>query len=223
MVDISAARSAGATTAGGASHDSVAAPPHRSAARTGRRLRDLLVTTAGVAGITAVVAWLVALAAGLSLVVLTTGSMSPTIPAGGVAVTRDVSAAELAVGDVVTVPRAGAALPVTHRVVAVAAVPGDAEARSLTLQGDANATVDRAPVVVDHAGRVVASAPTGGVALAAVTSPVGRGVVTTIVGASVLAAFWPARRTSRTGIAGDASRTGSARAGGISGRTDSAE
>ncbi len=44
---------------------------------------------------------------------MTTGSMSPTIPAGSVVVTERVPAAAVRAGDVVTVPRAGAALPVT--------------------------------------------------------------------------------------------------------------
>jgi signal peptidase len=178
------------------------AAPGRRPARRARRLGDVLITVAGAIGIACVVAWLVARALGLSLVVLTTGSMSPTIPAGGVAVTRDAPAAELEVGDVVTVPRAGSDLPVTHRVVAIDAVTGDAvtgdaEARSLTLRGDANITDDRDPYVVREAARVVAAAPTGGAALAALASPTGRGVVVVLVGLSVMGAFWPARPTPR--------------------------
>jgi len=152
---------------------------------------------AGVTGIVCVVAWLVARALGLSLVVLTTGSMSPTIPAGGVAITREVPAVELGLGDVVTVPRPAAELPVTHRIVAVDEVPGAAEARSLTLRGDANDTDDRAPYVVTEAKRVVVSAPAGGGVLTAVTSPAGQGIVVVLVGLCVMVAFWPARPAAR--------------------------
>lgn len=160
-------------------------------------MTDVLVACVGVAGGVCVVAWLVARALGLSLVVLTTGSMSPTIPAGGVAVTREVPADELMAGDVVTVPRPGADLPVTHRVVAVDDVADGSEARSLTLRGDANDTDDRAPYVVTEAERVVVSAPSGGALLAAVTSPTGRGAVVVLVGLCVVVAFWPTRVAAR--------------------------
>lgn len=59
---------------------------------------------------------------GASLITFRTGSMSPTMPQGTLAVTVPVQASELAVGDVITVQRAGEAMPVTHRVTAIATV-----------------------------------------------------------------------------------------------------
>ena len=47
-----------------------------------------------------------------------TGSMSPTITAGSVALVREIPASEINVGDVVTVDREDA-LPVTHRVTSI--------------------------------------------------------------------------------------------------------
>ena len=49
------------------------------------------------------------------IILFSTGSMSPTIPAGSAAVVRHIPAADIAVGDVVTVDRPGK-LPITHRV-----------------------------------------------------------------------------------------------------------
>jgi signal peptidase len=143
--------------------------PRRSA---GVVVRDAVLTLTGIAG-ALVIAWTIASRVlGLSLVVLMTGSMAPTLPTGSAAVTLDdVPAAELRVGDVVKVPRPGYDLPVTHRIVSVGPVtgeveelsagvdPADAAARQLVLQGDANQTTDPSPYVVTAADRVVAGAP----------------------------------------------------------------
>ncbi len=58
----------------------------------------------------------------VTLMMFKTGSMSPTIPAGSVALVREIPASEIQVGDVVTVARPDA-LPVTHRVTSVADGP----------------------------------------------------------------------------------------------------
>jgi signal peptidase len=172
------------------SSDEGTAPPRRPA----DRVRTVVLTVAGAVGLTCVLAWAAVAITGLSFVVVTTGSMAPTIPAGGLAITHRVPAAEVADGDVVTVPRAGSSLPVTHRVVAVDRVPGDSAARSLTLRGDDNASDDRDPYVVRHVGLVLAHAPGLGSALVAVTSAPARGLSVAVVGVLVAWAFWPARR-----------------------------
>ena len=70
----------------------------------------------------AVAGWVVCIAAviaafafNITLIMFKTGSMSPTIPAGSLAVVKEIPAADINVGDVVTVDRPGK-LPVTHRV-----------------------------------------------------------------------------------------------------------
>ncbi len=74
-----------------------------------------------------------------SFVVLT-ASMAPQIPVGSVVMAVPVGRAELAVGDVVTYQRAEEPdLPVTHRIVAMRAVPGAIIART---KGDANDVQD---------------------------------------------------------------------------------
>ncbi|RCW45264.1 signal peptidase [Halopolyspora algeriensis] len=91
-----------------------------------------------------------AVVGGRTLTVLS-GSMSPTIPAGSVVVTKPVDPASLHVGDVITFssrgPDAlGSSHRVTHRIVAV---DRTAESVSFTTRGDANEAVDAQPVVAD--------------------------------------------------------------------------
>lgn len=134
-----------------------------------------------------------------TLVTFRTGSMSPTIPQGSMAVTLPVTAAELRTGDVVTVQRDGEALPVTHRVVEVRTPPPElaapAGARELVLQGDANATVDARPYVVTEVRRTVFAVPRLGAALMVIQSPIGMGSLTLLAGALVTWAFWPRSST----------------------------
>lgn len=131
-----------------------------------------------------------------TLVVFRTGSMSPTMPQGAVAVTHPISAAEIEKGDVVTVRRSDAKLPVTHRVVDVRPAPEGAppEARELILQGDANATVDAAPYVVTTARRTVVSVPYLGRAIMLIQSRAVMGLLVVCLGGLVTWAFWPRNR-----------------------------
>lgn len=131
---------------------------------------------------------------GATLVTFRTGSMAPTMPQGAVAVTVPVAAGDIHVGDVVTVRRPDATLPVTHRVVEVDAISGQPAARELILQGDDNDTPDAAPYVVREAKRVVFSAPYIGAALMIAQTPLGMGVLTLLAGALTVWAFWPSRR-----------------------------
>lgn len=160
---------------------------------------------------------------GAALVIFRTGSMSPTIPQGSIAVSLPIAAAEISVGDVVTVQRAPGELPVSHRVVEVR-TPADAasaklpeadsfpaDARELVLQGDANATVDTRPYVVREARRIAFSIPSVGTALAVAQSPIGFGALLLGAGALTTWAFWPRRAepTGKHGIGAIAATPGS--------------
>lgn len=158
------------------------------------RVRDAVTTLVGCLGILTVV-WLAASAVwGLGIIVFVTGSMSPSLPTGAAAITRTVDAADLAVGDVVTVRRPGNGAQVTHRIVAIAPVVGSPQARSLTLRGDANSAADLQPYVVTSAPRVLIGAPAAGWFVIGAKSP---GVM---LGGAVLIAFvvswalWPTTR-----------------------------
>ncbi|MFD6770939.1 hypothetical protein ACFWC6_32495, partial [Micromonospora chalcea] len=92
-------------------------------ARRGRgviaRVGDLALTLLAVGGTVCVVLVPLAFFFDISLILFKTGSMSPTIPAGSLAVVREIPASEVEVGDVVTVDRTPLP-PITHRVVQIA-------------------------------------------------------------------------------------------------------
>ncbi len=129
---------------------------------------------------------------GLHTVRLATGSMSPDLPAGSLLLVRDTPAAEVQPGDVVMVQRPDQR-PVTHRVVAVDPPTVETDGRTaLTLRGDANATDDPHPYLVDRVGRMVVGIPWGGQLAEFVQSPIGMGVLTVLFSSLVLSVLWPA-------------------------------
>jgi signal peptidase I len=133
-------------------------------ARAGRQV--LLTLGAGLG----LVCLLVAVAApllGVRLLVFESGSMSPTIETGGIAVTKTVAAEDLAVGDIVSV-RPSSENRVTHRIVGI----DEAGAQTLlVLQGDANQTPDPEPYPVSDADRVLLHVNHLGFVVDALSSP----------------------------------------------------
>ncbi|GAB3596295.1 hypothetical protein GCM10027408_04830 [Microbacterium tumbae] len=172
-----------------------------TAVRVVHRLITSTVTAFLVVAVLVMAGWFVFSAlTGATLITFRTGSMSPTMPQGSVAVSLPVRADEIEVGDVVTVLREGEELPVTHRVVeardpAQASSQGiPADARELILKGDDNESVDLKPYVVDEARRVLFAIPGIGAALMLIQSPLGMGTLTVLAGALATWAFWPRRR-----------------------------
>jgi signal peptidase I len=179
-----------------ASSDSEAPGPSPAPAPSRRpgRLRDAVLTVLGSLGIVCVL-WLgLAWIFGLSILVFITGSMAPAMPAGAAAIVQHVSAPELEVGDVVTVPKPSSGLPVTHRIVEIAGVDGRPAERELTLKGDANRTIDPHTYVVAEAERVVVAAPELGRVVVWAKSPVATAILTIAVAGSIVWALWPAHR-----------------------------
>lgn len=124
---------------------------HRAAAHPRRpSLRSLGLTTAAALGVLCLLAAAICIALDLRPLVVTSGSMSPTIPAGALAFAETSDALSVEVGDVVVVPTADGNR-VMHRVVETA-VTGDRAV--LTLKGDANPTPDAEPHVVESVGQV---------------------------------------------------------------------
>ncbi|MFP7834758.1 signal peptidase I [Marisediminicola sp. LYQ134] len=133
----------------------------------------------------------------ITLIMFKTGSMSPTIPTGSLAVVREVPASSIAVGDVVTVGRPGE-LPVTHRVTSVsdgAVEPG--ATRVITMRGDANETDDPAPYSVSSVRSVLWSVPHLAYTVQWFSNPVVLGSITAGAAALVTWAFWPRRAGAR--------------------------
>lgn len=170
-------------------------------ARTTRwwvRTGDTALTVAAVLGVLCIVLVIAAAFFDVRVMLFSTGSMSPTIPAGSAAVVRSIPASDVAVGDVVTVERAGH-LPITHRVTSVSSAPDlDVGARVLTMRGDANEADDPFPYAVERVRLVVFAVPGVAPLVAAMGSPWVIGTVTVAATAVVVAMFWPRRRRPRT-------------------------
>ncbi|MGC4851514.1 signal peptidase I [Micromonospora sp. DT15] len=152
------------------------------------RVGDLVLTVLAVGGTACVVLVPLAFFFDISLILFKTGSMSPTIPAGSLAVVREIPASEVHVGDVVTVDRTPLP-PITHRVVDIA--NGGGPTRLLTLRGDANQSNDAAPYAVSHVRLVQWSVPRLGYAVRAVSNVFATSLITVGAAAIVTWAFWP--------------------------------
>ncbi|MFS0713730.1 S26 family signal peptidase [Microbacterium sp. 2P01SA-2] len=166
------------------------------APRRGRlaRIGDAMLVLAAAAGAICIVLAIAAAVFDVRVTLFSTGSMSPTIPAGAAAVARGIPASEVRVGDVVTVDRAGK-LPITHRVTSVAPAPGGAlDARRITMRGDANAVEDPFPYDVERVRIVVFSIPGVAPLIAAGATPPVMVAVTLAATVLVVAVFWPRRR-----------------------------
>jgi signal peptidase I len=167
------------TVAAAAQRPVEVAVPVTAARRISARDAGTVVARGGVVagallGLVAIVLGAICLVTGARPMIFRSGSMAPSITTGSLAFTRDAAAADLRVGDVVTVPVDGTR--VTHRIIAVAHHGGVA---LLELKGDANRAADRTiyPVrdvqrtwfSMPYAGRIVAGlgTPLGGLALAA--------------------------------------------------------
>lgn len=172
-----------------------AVEPHATAARVHTRMRpghvigDVLLWLAAIAGAVCILLVVLALTAQITLIMFRTGSMSPTIPAGSVAVVQRVPASEITVGDVVTVDREGE-LPVTHRVTSVIA-GASAQERVITMQGDANTAEDPFPYTVSSVRKVIFAIPGVASIIAGMGNPMVLGVLTVAATSLVVWAFWP--------------------------------
>lgn len=166
--------------------------PRRGRVRAVLGERALDVLAAG--GLVCILLVVAALVLDVTLIMFRTGSMAPTIPAGSVAVVRQVPAADIRVGDVVTVDR-DPQLPVTHRVLTV---DGTGAQRTITMQGDANASPDPAPYTVTTVRRVLWSLPGGARVIGWFGSPLLLGSIAVAASTLVTWAFWPRHRPVTT-------------------------
>lgn len=153
-----------------------------------------LLTLASIGGVICIAFVLLAVFFHVTLIMFKTGSMSPTIPTGSLAVVREIPATEIRIGDVVTVDRDGA-LPITHRVTSI--TPEGDGVESITLRGDANPTEDPAPYLVSRVRLVVFAVPGLAYAVAAVSNPLALGLITLGAAAVVTWAFWPRDASAR--------------------------
>ncbi|WP_309072014.1 signal peptidase I [Arthrobacter sp.] len=139
----------------------------RNVRRTSK-LQEALLTVGAVLGSLCLLAALAGVLFGVKPLMFKSGSMEPTIPTGGLALSVLVDADDIRVGDIVSTGNA-AGVRITHRVAAVGSADGFT---ALTLKGDANDVVDAETYAVTEVDRVFWSAPLLGYAVAWLSSPV---------------------------------------------------
>lgn len=173
--------------------------------RNSARVREGVLNVAAAAGSICILLTLAALFFNITLIMFKTGSMSPGIPAGSLAVVREVPAGEVAVGDVVTVDRPGK-LPVTHRITAT--TPGSGGTTVLTLKGDANAVEDPEPYTVATVREVLWSVPGLARVVALFSQPLVLAAGTLAVAGFVTWILWPRNPSRPPPASGPAAESG---------------
>nr|WP_300145553.1 signal peptidase I [Propionicimonas sp.] len=162
---------------------------------------DAVLWVLGILGVLSLIAAVLAHIWGLSIILFSTGSMSPTIPAGSAALVQQIPAADAHVGDIVTIERKDA-LPVTHRITSITPDPAGGRLYTITMRGDANNADDADPYHVAQVRKVIASVPGVAVAISRSRDPRILAALTVIAGALVTWAFWP-RKGGASDAAGD--------------------
>lgn len=159
--------------------------------RVGKWLGERLLDLLALGGVICIIAVIVAFSFNISLIMFKTGSMSPTIPTGSLAIVREIPASEARVGDVLTIDRQGQ-LPVTHRVVSITEVGGGTY--SIEMKGDANDNNDPAPYQITQAREVMFSIPELGYLVSKASDPRVMAGMTAAMTLLVTWSFWPRKK-----------------------------
>lgn len=155
-------------------------------------LVDGLLTVLALFGAVCIIATIAAFVFNISLIMFKTGSMSPTIPTGSLAVVRQIPASDIKVGDVTTVSRGEGQLPVTHRIVSV--TPTVDGTYSIEMKGDANDSPDAQPYEVTEVRKVLWHAPGLAYVVSAASQPKYMAGITVAASFLVVWAFWPRKQ-----------------------------
>lgn len=152
------------------------------------RGRDLALNIGAIAGLICVLAAVASFLFGVKPLIFRSGSMSPDIPTGALALSKTTPAADLKVGDVVSVENQQGTR-ITHRVHEI--VSSDSTTSVLILKGDANQDADLTPYTVTEADRVFFSVPGLGYAVSWLSSPAAIFLGGALVGGVMVLAFGP--------------------------------
>lgn len=155
----------------------------------GQRIVDALLSVLAFAGVVCIIAVICAFVFNISLIMFKTGSMNPTIPAGSLAIVREIPASDVKVGDITTIDRDNNQLPVTHRVVAVEPAGGDEY--TIRMKGDANDDEDPYPHTESTVRKVMFSLDGVGMWVAKIQNPKVMAGTTVIMALLVTWVFWP--------------------------------
>lgn len=150
------------------------------------RGKEVALNVAATAGLICIIATLASLIFGIKPLVFRSGSMSPQISTGALALAKTVPASDLAVGDVISVNN-DQGVRITHRVDGLE--PTGGEAVIVTLKGDANNAPDRLPYTITEADRVFFHVSGLGYLVAWLSSPLAIFLGGGLVGAVLVIAF----------------------------------
>ncbi|MCU1634865.1 MAG: hypothetical protein JWQ68_104 [Cryobacterium sp.] len=160
-----------------------------------RSIGEIFLNLAALGGFVAVTLVVVAVFFHITLIMFQTGSMSPSIPTGSLAIVREVPASEIVVGDVVTVDRPGE-LPITHRVTSVSDLAADGS-RVIRMKGDANELEDPHPYTVSTVRSMILSVPGLAYVVSWFSTPLVLGSITLAASILMVWAFWPRKSVPR--------------------------
>ncbi|MDH6280823.1 signal peptidase I [Prescottella agglutinans] len=162
---------------------------HESPGGAGRsRGREIALNVGALAGLICVLAAAASFLFGIKPLIFRSGSMSPEIPTGALALSKTTPAGDLEVGDVVSVEN-DQGTRITHRVHEI--VSSDGTTSVLILKGDANQDADITPYTVTEADRVFFSVPGLGYAVSWLSSPAAIFLGGALVGGVMVLAFGP--------------------------------
>ncbi|MBM4653634.1 signal peptidase I [Rhodococcus hoagii] len=150
------------------------------------RGKEIALNVAATAGLICIIATLASVLFGIKPLVFRSGSMSPQISTGALALAKTVPATELAVGDVISVNN-DQGVRITHRVYALE--PPGGEAVVATLKGDDNNAPDSLPYTITEADRVFFHVGGLGYVVAWLSSPLAIFLGGGLVGAVLVIAF----------------------------------
>ncbi|MBY6676671.1 signal peptidase I [Rhodococcus sp. BP-241] len=151
-------------------------------------IRELALTVGAALGVLCMTAAVAAALFSITPLVFQSGSMSPAIDTGALALARTVPATDVRAGDIVTVEREDGSR-LTHRVDDIQGSTSDSV--TMILKGDANDFPDSNPYTVTEVDRVFAHVGTLGWAVAWLSSPTAIVAGGLLVGLLVLIAWKP--------------------------------
>lgn len=137
--------------------------------RPGRLLREITLSVGALVGVFCILLAIGSVVFDLRPLIFRSGSMSPTISTGALAVAQNVPSKDLRVGDIVMV-KADDGSRVTHRIVTIT---HRADRATLALKGDANGSPDAEVYDVARADRVWFAIPRAGYVVAWLAGPIG--------------------------------------------------
>lgn len=161
------------------------------------RLGDAVLSILSVAGAISIILVIVGFTLNISIMMFRTGSMDPTIPAGSIALVREIPATDIAEGDIITVDRGTGLLPVTHRVTEIQQVHENTGAVTFVMRGDANDYDDPDPYTATTVQRTLFSIPGVAPVIQQFQNPLVLGGLTLGASALVVWAFWPRNGASK--------------------------